>query len=342
MDRLIGKAIFGCVYLPGIIGNAVIIIVKWKRSQQSVTNYLLKVLAVWDFLYLSCAMIEVCVTEYGVPLRDQMEYWLEFLFEKEGMRSSDCFSDWFTVNSTELTMDRLALQEELCHWFFKSLFHDYITTVTYEIFCLSKTFQMCSVFQTVVIGIFRCIAVCRPFLAPRICKMKFARMITVFPATLSILIHLPYYVLASKSLIQSITIDFITAYHKIFYNLCMFFILPFSILLILNGAIMVELWRDRGQTRNQQDSTQKARHQENMAVTRVIIVVILVFLVSYITKPLYAMSTNIFNILGNPVVELAQLAIFFMPAFNSVVNFYIYFTMHKTFRKELFSLWRKQ
>ena len=202
----------------------------------------------------------------------------------------------------------------------------------------ARHFKCAPFLQTVVIGVSRYIAVCHPFLALRIGTMKYARIATLLVAALSIFIHLPYYALVSESLIQYITLEFIIAYHKIFYSLCMFFILPFGILLILSLAIMAKLWKQRTHTENQQDRMIKARQQENMAVTRVIIIIILVFFLTYILKPVYVTDTYIFKWSGN---EATQLLVFFLPAFNSVVNFYVYFTMQKSFRREFFSLWRK-
>ena len=167
---------------------------------------------------------------------------------------------------------------------------------------------------------------------------EFERIATLFVAALSILIHLPYYALVSESLIQYITLEFIIAYHKIFYSLCMFLILPFGILLILSIAIMAELWKQRTHTENQQDCMKKARQQYNITVTRVIIMIILVFLVTYILKPVYVMDTYIFKWRGSVG---PQLLVFFLPALNSVVNFYVYFTIQKSFWREFFSLWKK-
>ena len=237
------------------------------------------------------------------------------------------------------TTDNTELQIELCDWYNKIPRVDYIP-INYEIFCVGKTFQMCSVFQTVIIGVFRYIAVCRPFLAPRICTMRFAKMATLFSAALSILIHVPYYVLVTESLIQSITLEFITGYHKIFYSLCMFLILPFSVLLILSIVIMAELWKDRKNTDNQLDPMEKARHQENVAVTKVIVIVILVFLVTYIAKPVYVLDKGLL-MEGGIAVGLAQIALFIIPTFNSLINFYVYFMMQKSFRRDFLSLWKK-
>lgn len=57
------------IYVSGLIFNTLILIVLQWKADASVTNWLLKVLAVWDSLYLACQLGEWVVWQYVLGIR---------------------------------------------------------------------------------------------------------------------------------------------------------------------------------------------------------------------------------------------------------------------------------
>lgn len=88
--------------------------------------------------------------------------------------------------------------------------------------------------------------------------------------------------------------------------------------------------------------------EENRAVTKVVVGIVFVFLISYIIKPLYITDIYYFN--GGIMDSIAHsscggyftvsIIVVILPALNSVVNFPLYIGLRKTFRDQFLSMFQ--
>ena len=172
--------------------------------------------------------------------------------------------------------------------------------------------QMCSVYQTTVIAIFRFVAVQWPFHSDHFLTHKNAIASTMTVVLMSLLAHIsavlggiqltaastckdkykdndiftedtcitdlyynhmsvPYYYNSTEAFMEHFEV-----YHVIVYHIILFLALPFTLLLILNIAMLRNLY-----------NSSFPHDEQNRAVTKVVVGIVTVFLITYVVKPLY-------------------------------------------------------
>ena len=241
-------------------------------------------------------------------------------------------------------------------------FKSYILRYWFHI--ISLIFQFCSVYQTVVIAVFRFAAIYWPFKASKYLTNASAAVATVTCLLIAVAVHIPmllhgvshshtdiyhfqsdihtnntgkYWYLPSYMKNAEEMKVFFHGYHMIVYHLLLFLVIPFCILLVLNVLLLHELRRGGSQ-----------HDEENKAVTKVVVALILVFLFSYSVKPVYMMDVHWFN--GQIMNHFARSScreyftvsalVQILPLMNSTVNFVLYIGLRQSFRQQFISMFR--
>ena len=239
----------------------------------------------------------------------------------------------------------------------------------YWLHITALVFQIASVYQTVVIATFRCIAIRRPFQASQLLTYRRVAVASTFCLLLGVILHVPSYLAAVSlpgaincemklidneytygevkkcksnsrfninnplfTLSDSAFFNFYHSYHIILYTIILFLVLPFGVLLILNTLMLKALYNERDTPHD----------QENKAVTKVVITIVSLFLVTYIIKPAYIIDIYYFK--GNVMNSVAfsscggyfiiSILVIILPTLNSVVNLLVYLGLRKTFRQQ--------
>ena len=330
------------LFITGVLLNTLIIIVLRYKGDILVTNSLLQGLAVWDILCLIFRLAEWVACQYSnnitsIPIKDPGYVWLGYL---------GLYKDWKAIDHSVYIFD----------------LKNYI--VKYWFYIISLIFQFCSVYQTLVIAVFRFAAIYWPFKATKYLTNTTARLATSSCLLIAVAVHLPAILhgvmqihtkgdvdlfrsninnteaefypympsyLKDKDKIQA----FFHGYHMIFYHILVFLAIPFCILLTLNVLLLRELYMNG------------SRHkQENNAVTKVVVALITVFLLSYSVKPLYMIDVHWLK--GQMMNRFARsscgayftvsVLIQVLPLLNSTVNFLLYFGLRPSFRQQFYSM----
>ena len=282
------------IVLFGLIGNILTIIVLWRKEMHSTTVFYLRALVVTDTAILVLAFITL------TPL---------------------------SLSNYTKTLEK-----------FKEIVYPIIfTPCNYMV----MTVQAINVWITVSVTIERYIAICHPFTSVRLLTRRKALVVIGTITILSILYNLPrlfateaikneengYYNLLETNF--GITNLYMQVYRQFMYSL-LIFIIPLSVLVVLNGLLIIELMRRR---RRRIGMNIKEDNETNISRTLVLIVVI--FIVCQ-TPGLIVQ----YNILFERVL-LKWLAISnTLFVLNSSVNFLVYMFVGRKFRKVLLRTFR--
>ena len=231
----------------------------------------------------------------------------------------------------------------------RSIYHTVFTTKI-----MARTFQFASSCQTVVIALFRYVAICMPFSASQFCTYRDAVAACLFSFASSVLLHVPHYVLIANDYNDTAKILFMTdnetslsgnnfnsffsGYHVFFYNVIMFFSLPFLLLTFFNVRLVQELYLHSSTI-----SSDTTRESENRDVTKAVVAVVLVYVITYVPVPIYIIDKWFFkNSFHLVMVKLDCFCFFWInfivwsfPSINSSVNFFIYYLFRKTFKEKV-------
>ena len=233
----------------------------------------------------------------------------------------------------------------------RSIYHTVFATKI-----MARLFQYASACQTVVIALFRYVAICMPFSAEKFCTYRNAVIACVFSFISSVLLHVPHFALIANDYnvtaeILSIAIDnetqanettnfnqFFSGYHVFFYNIIMFFSLPFLLLTFFNFRLVQELYRHSNTV-----SSDATRENENRDVTKAVIAVVLVYVITYVPLPIYIIDKWFFkNRFHLTMVNLdcfcflgINFIVWSFPSINSSVNFFIYCLFRNAFKQKV-------
>ena len=220
---------------------------------------------------------------------------------------------------------------------------------------LVHTVQTATIWVTVLVGVNRYIAVCKPYQASRLCTVTQARKQLSLIIACALLYNIPRFF--SAHLVPAVTANNVTVYEanhttlgsnlmfNIIYNNILYVIvlltLPILILTLLNIRLinaLQEIKRRRAEMQNRQQ-------QQDNNVTLVLIIVVIVF----ITCQLPALINQImWNTLSNISRECGGLQYYFskisncLVIVNSSVNFVIYLLFNTRFKQVLLQLFCKQ
>ena len=211
------------------------------------------------------------------------------------------------------------------------------------------TVQTITIWVTVLVGVNRYIAVCKPYSASRLCTVNQARKQLALVIILCILYNIPRFCEAKLTSMVDTTTNktvLVPAYtalgdnkmYLIIYNNAMYMIflliLPLIILTILN----VRLIKALNALRQRRQQMQSARQQQDNNVTLVLIIVVLVFTVCQAPA---LVNQILWNVLPNIARHCGHFQYYYqrvsnmLVVLNSSVNFLIYFLFNTRFRQVL-------
>ena len=222
------------------------------------------------------------------------------------------------------------------------------------IFPLALMNQTATIWTTVLVGVNRYIAVCKPYQAPRLCTVAQARKQLTTVLVCAVLYNLPKFFEAR--VVQMIHVTptrnytrfepeytalGMESYYLIIYgNICyliFMLILPVLILSVLNIRLVNAL----NALKRKRAEMQTQRQQQDNNVTLVLIIVVLVFIIGQ-TPAL--VNQILWNVLSNHHRECHGFQFYFqrisnaLVISNSAVNFLIYFLFNKRFRQVLVTM----
>ncbi|XP_069125196.1 FMRFamide receptor-like [Argopecten irradians] len=283
----------------GVIGNILTMMVLWRKEMQSTTILFLCALVLTDtgIIIVAC----VALTPYSISL----------------------------------------FHPEL--WYYKDVIYPNLYT---PVFFLIMSIQQCNVWITVSVSVERYIAICHPFRAQKICTRKKTYITLIVITVTSIAYNIPrlFATMAHKPCPEPgpeipighdcytlVTTDFgNTLFYTKVYSVWMYasiiYIIPLSVLTILNILIIMELMRMRARRAgmNIQDD-----QEANLSLVLVLIVVVFILCQ---TPGLFAQ----FDFLFTTVMMIKWLAVSnILFVANSSVNFLIYTLVGQKFRRVL-------
>ena len=216
-------------------------------------------------------------------------------------------------------------------------------------FPAAMTAQTITIWVTVLVGVNRYIAVCKPYSASRLCTVNQARKQLTLVIILCILYNIPRFFEAKlvrrfdpmtnqTHLVPDYTElgankDYLIIYNNAMYMIFLL-ILPLIILTILN----VRLIKALNALRQKRQQMQSARQQQDNNVTFVLIIVVLVFTVCQAPA---LVNQILWNVLPDTARHCGHFQYYYqrisnmLVVFNSSVNFLIYFLFNTRFRQVL-------
>ena len=215
------------------------------------------------------------------------------------------------------------------------------------IFPWASISQTATIWLTVLVGVNRYIAVCKPYQAARLCTVRQAKIQLSVVVVFSVLYNVPRFF---EYYVQPETVDnatyfrpnlttlggnklYTVIYDNILYMLFML-ILPLVSLTLLNILLIRELKK----LNRKRAEMQSARQQQDNNVTLVLIIVVLVFIVcqspALVTKFMWSVLDDTARECGGPQFYFSKLSNLLVIT-NSSVNFIVYFMFNTRFRQIL-------
>lgn len=336
-SQIIHSIIPPVIYSIGILLNLLTLIVLHYKAAKSVMNWLLKMLCLWDLVYLGCLLTESFIDANDADVCSLMK-------------------TWENIDPT--------VYIDTIHY-----------TAIYWIHVMALISHVVSVYQTTVVAAFRCIAIKWPFRSEQLLNYNTASVVTLVCLLLGIICHVPsfivltvlpdilvcyikhYYDFAYSSdeyeqclynitqtqnnpwnILSPTTFQYsYHYYHIIAYSIILFLGLPFIILVLLNTVMLRELYSN---------SDILSHDDENKAVTKTVVAIVSVFLICFSVKPFYIVDIFYFGgqLMGTIALSscggyfTVSLIVIILPTLNSGVNFLLYFGFRKTFRDRFLSL----
>ena len=218
------------------------------------------------------------------------------------------------------------------------------------VFPLAMMSQTTTIWVTVLVGINRYIAVCKPYQASRLCTVQQARKQLAIVILISCLYSLPKFFeakleisygdnkthIAPNYTALGFSRSYKIIYNNIFYMIFML-ILPLVILTILNIRLINAL----KEIKRRRAEMQSLRQQQDNNVTFVLIIVVLVFTVCQAPA---LVNQILWNVLPDTSRQCGGFQFYysrvcnFLVMLNSSVNFVIYFLFNTKFRQVLVQL----
>lgn len=292
--------VFWGIILPimaffGFLGNLLTMVVLWRKEMRSTTILYLRALVLTDTGVLILAVIS-------------------------------------------LTPLSIAIKTDQLYYFKEVIFPQIYTPCNY----LIMSVQGANVYITVCVSIERYIAICHPFRALQLCTRKKALIAVICTCFLTIVYNLPrVFATASDKCTETngtstcyvlYTTDFgNSVFYKTWYSGWLYcviiYILPLSLLFVLNTLLILELMRMQ-RRRVIFNSANEQSDEANMSL--VLVLIVIVFIVCQ-TPGLISQ----FDIFSYPVF-LKWLAVAnTLVVLNSSINFLIYTAVGRKFRKVL-------
>ena len=231
-----------------------------------------------------------------------------------------------------------------------------IYTIVPYVYPVTRMFHTFSVWMVVAVSIDRYIVIANPFNKSKISTAKRAQIITIAVACACVVFHFPLFFqqiqsehsnrntsLVEKEKYSSQMVDpwheklgVNPYFHYIYYiglNWVVVYIIPLCLLLFLN----IRLWTLVKNAKKEHKKLTKSKSSiDNMVITVNVIIVVSLFI-------LCQLPSFICLVLMNPISGLTDLSVLqavcvaeFLIAFNSSVNFYVYFLCYRKFRKTAF------
>ena len=212
--------------------------------------------------------------------------------------------------------------------------------------------RLASVWMLILLAFFRFMAVCVPMKVKLYCTSSLATRCIVGIFVMDIVVHLPFYFEQKIVSLQNSTgyqlvytswgvSKAFHIYAHVVYTSCLFFILPFISLIFFSVQMIKTLC---GSQREKYFCLPHLKHEAS-DVTKVVIAIILVFLISYTPYLVWTVDTLIpgrMEKLRKPTCDILIYS-FTMDIFlyvNSSANFFIYMLLRKQFRNSLVDLVR--
>lgn len=377
-NRLFHNAIPIVFYLPGIIFSFLALLaLMGKEEWKNLFNFQLWMLSLWRVLFLGCLIGEWIVyqnqTGEGSLIKDPNFLWISigcFIYGNDTDGFCKWRKEWLAYDPIIENRSIMDKDTTAMYWFhilarlfqMTSVYQTlaiaiFRTLAVYRPFMMNKYLNL----KVAVVCTSCCLILSTLLHVPNIavgvasykiqeantCREDFMnlndttkRNFTVYKncvkdVTTNIIANNPMYSAFMKDRFKS----FFEIYHIILYNVVMFMALPFVLLLILDVLLLRELWKNT----SSDDIT-----AENKAYTKIIVTVVTVFLISFSVKPLYII--DIFYLKGK-MMELAALnsctgyfilsvIIIALPVLNSIVNFWVYFSLRKLFREKMMGVFK--
>ncbi|KAK2155951.1 hypothetical protein LSH36_226g05006 [Paralvinella palmiformis] len=216
--------------------------------------------------------------------------------------------------------------------------------------------QTATIWVTVLVGVNRYIAVCKPYQAPRLCTVVQARKQLAVVLCFAIFYNIPKFFegkIEWKTAENNGTRDahamhtamglnkmYNIVYSNIFYTIFLLS-LPLLILTVLNIRLINAL----NALKRKRAEMQSLRQQQDNNVTLVLVVVIIVFTVCQVPA---LVNQILWNTLPNSARDCGGFQFYFRPLsntlviFNSAVNFFIYLFFNTRFKQVLKSFFCKE
>ncbi|XP_022314670.1 FMRFamide receptor-like [Crassostrea virginica] len=299
MQYVVNGIVLPILAVFGVLGNILTMIVLWRREMHSTTILFLRALVLTD------TGIIVVVAATVTP------FTLSFFHAELG-------------------------------YFKDVVYPNVFTPVTYIVMVI----QQCNVWITVSVSVERYISICHPFKAAKICTKRRTWIILFAICVISVIYNIPRcFASRTKSpcspndtslcyMLVDTTFGKTTFYTKV-YMVWMYavliYIIPLTLLAVLNCLIIMELMRMRARRigTNIQD--------DNEANLSLVLVLIVIVFICCQTPGLFSQ----FDFLFDPIVFLQWIA-FGNTLFvtNSSVNFLIYTAVGRRFRKVLLKVFK--
>ena len=159
--------------------------------------------------------------------------------------------------------------------------------------CSDADILLASIWLTVMLAIERYIAICRPFLASKVCTVKKARLIIIAIYVISVIVCLPMFLTyrfetffdpsTNGTVIYPVDRDFALSFgYRVIYPWVvhgfLYSVLPFVLLIILNGCLIRAVRRStRYLRRTASSNSSGSAEKEEFQITVMLISIIVVF-----------------------------------------------------------------
>lgn len=245
-----------------------------------------------------------------------------------------------------LPIDRIVYKFESSHIIIMLFFEYFVDKI-------GGIMRLASVWMLIVIAFFRYMAVCVPMKVKLYCTYKNARRCVIAILILDLAIHIPFYFEKKLVRIENTTshyyLDYTDwgnssefhVYAHVVYTGCMFFVLPFLSLIFFSIQMIRTLC---GNQREKYFALPHLKHEAS-DVTKVVIAIIVVFLISYTPYLIWTIDSLIPGrreklASGACFIFLYRYTLDLFLYVNSSVNFFIYLTLRKQFRYSITELFR--
>ena len=295
--------IVGTVSLLGLVGNTLSIVVLRRDKGSKIANLLLQALALAD----NCVLIATISI-------------LSIIYASLPYFKADKTLDFLT-NSIRL----------------------YIQPIAY----ITKT---CAIWMTVLLAINRYVVVKRPLQAQNVCTLLRAKIQVLVVVVFSIACNLPRFFHYKEVIVQKGNISETELQHTsigkgssiypLYINMfsTVVVLLPMVIVIVMNVGLIRELRKVRQQRKRLSRMTPSCGSSSDSNITLVTVIIIVIFIVCH-TPDAVALGIDSFHKEDWWIYSCyVEAACNFLIAFNSSINFFVYYFVRRKFRQTLFTM----